>query len=396
MRRWCSRSVLRTKFLRKPSCRRCSSASPTRPPLTQCGLASPWPSSVTSAAISTKAADLKEQAAEAAGIDERRGLLLDVARTARGPLGDLPRAARIFAVLREREPADREILGAASRNSIARSTRPRASSSSSPRLCRSSIRPPSAGGCDSSRRRCFCGSPATESQATDFLREVLDEDPSQVEAAMLLLGMLEKSGRKDELASLLGRQLDAAKDRGDVASIVSLSMRLGALLEERGELTEALDAYHAALDWDRIEQGSSSGARPPFRIARRSFRDRRRAREARGRRNGRDRGRAGHAHLHAAYRAGRFRARRARARGGPEGASGEHRALRASHCPLPGARCLPGAFVAASPSVRSCARQPVACSARCSTPTGRSTSSMRRPAQSVPPWQSRPKRVALP
>ena len=67
---------------------------------------------------------------------------------------------------------------------------------------------------------------------------------------MLLLGMLEKSGRKDELASLLGRQLDAAKDRGDVASIVSLSMRLGALFEERGELTEALDAYHAALDWD--------------------------------------------------------------------------------------------------------------------------------------------------
>src|SRR5262249_7787532 len=69
------------------------------------------------------------------------------------------------------------------------------------------------------------------------------------DAAMMLAGILERSGRGDELVSLLERQLDAAKDRADIASIVSLAMRLGVLLEERGRTSEALDVYRAALDW---------------------------------------------------------------------------------------------------------------------------------------------------
>ena len=92
--------------------------------------------------------------------------------------------------------------------------------------------------------------PDTEEAAATLLAEVLDENPGQVEAAMLLSEILEKAGRKDELTVLFERQLDAAKDRADVPTIVSVSMRLGALLEERGLIREALDAYHAVLDWD--------------------------------------------------------------------------------------------------------------------------------------------------
>ena len=60
----------------------------------------------------------------------------------------------------------------------------------------------------------------------------------------------EKAGRTEELSQLLASQLDSAKDREDIASIVSLSMRLGALLEQRRDEHAALDVYHAVLDWE--------------------------------------------------------------------------------------------------------------------------------------------------
>ncbi len=67
---------------------------------------------------------------------------------------------------------------------------------------------------------------------------------------MALSELLEKLGRRDELAELIRRQLDAAKDREDRPSIVQLSLRLGAILEQQWDEQGALDAYHAALDWE--------------------------------------------------------------------------------------------------------------------------------------------------
>ncbi len=87
-------------------------------------------------------------------------------------------------------------------------------------------------------------------KAVALLQEVIEEDPSEVEAAAALSDLLERLGRREELGALVQRQLDAAKDREDRAAIVQLSLRLGALLEQQWDEQGALDAYHGALDWD--------------------------------------------------------------------------------------------------------------------------------------------------
>ena len=47
----------------------------------------------------------------------------------------------------------------------------------------------------------------------------------------MLSELLDKLGKKDELIVLLGRQLDAAKDRGDGPAAARLALRVGGLLE---------------------------------------------------------------------------------------------------------------------------------------------------------------------
>src|SRR5262249_9767647 len=69
------------------------------------------------------------------------------------------------------------------------------------------------------------------------------------DAAIQLVSILERLGRSEELTDMLARQLEAAKDKGDGASVASLSRRLGALLEER-DMGEAKNVYYAGLDWD--------------------------------------------------------------------------------------------------------------------------------------------------
>ena len=196
-----------------------------------------------------RAADLKEQAADAALGEERRALLLEVAETARGPLRDLPRAARVYAKLRDHEPADRDIwepllelyrtLGdTEGLVALIADTLPLIESIEE----RTSLRLEEA--------ELLLARPDTEQQATELLQDVLEEEPDHLKASILLSSILERRGDKDQLATLLARQLDAAKDRGDVSTILSLSIRLGVLLEESGRIPEALDVYHASLDWD--------------------------------------------------------------------------------------------------------------------------------------------------
>ena len=80
------------------------------------------------------------------------------------------------------------------------------------------------------------------------LREILDEDPGQVDAALLLAGILERAGRSDELKQLLAAQIDAAKDRSDAGSVASLSLRLAKLADQQDGL-EARAVLYAALEW---------------------------------------------------------------------------------------------------------------------------------------------------
>jgi tetratricopeptide (TPR) repeat protein len=93
-----------------------------------------------------------------------------------------------------------------------------------------------------------------DAHAAPLLREIVDEDPSQLEAALMLAGVLERTGDRDELASLLSRQIEAAKDRQDAVSIASLALRLGQLLEQN-DRAEARSVYYTGLDWEPGNRG---------------------------------------------------------------------------------------------------------------------------------------------
>ncbi|HXN34274.1 MAG TPA: tetratricopeptide repeat protein, partial [Polyangiaceae bacterium] len=76
--------------------------------------------------------------------------------------------------------------------------------------------------------------------AIDTLRAILDEDPAQAAAALRLSQLYELTGRDAELAELLRSQLEGAHDRGDVATELSLLVRLGEVQERR--LNDAIAA----------------------------------------------------------------------------------------------------------------------------------------------------------
>jgi tetratricopeptide (TPR) repeat protein len=193
------------------------------------------------------ATDLKERAAKLVEPADERAILLDVARACAGPLADIERAARIYEILRVREPADREVW-----EPLAKVYR---EASDNERL--GVLLEQTAPLVDALEERvalrferAMLAMKSEPERAMTLFREIVEEDPSQVESAMKLSSMLEERGELGELAALLGRQLDHAKDREDKASVKSLSMRLGALLEQQGDEQAALDVYHAALDWD--------------------------------------------------------------------------------------------------------------------------------------------------
>lgn len=196
-----------------------------------------------------EAAELKRQAAELADPETARRFLFEVAGLASGPLDDLRLAASIYEQLHDKDPQDRDawelLLDVYRRledyaKLVALVGRivefvDDANERSKLRLERVKIQ--------------MQKLKVSDDDAAQELRDIVDENPAQVDAALLLVSIYEKTGREDDLAELLGRQLDAAKDRQDAEAVGSLSRRLGQLLEKR-DLAQARDVYYAALDWD--------------------------------------------------------------------------------------------------------------------------------------------------
>ena len=196
-----------------------------------------------------RAVELKRRAARIAEPDVARRLEFEAASIAADKLGELAAAAEIYEALRETDPADREaweplvavyrrlgdarklaeLLGAVVEYVEDMGERGRL------RLERV--------------RTMVEGLGLGDAQAAPLLREIVDEDPSQLEAALMLAEVLERTGATDELVALLSRQIDAAKDRGDAPSIASLALRLGQLLEQR-DRAEARGVYYTGLDWE--------------------------------------------------------------------------------------------------------------------------------------------------
>jgi tetratricopeptide (TPR) repeat protein len=190
---------------------------------------------------------LKQRAAEVADPEEGRRLRFECARLAAASLGDLERAASLYEALLAQDPADREawepLLDVYQRmgqtDKLAELLGNVVAYVDDPAL-RSKLR--------LDRVRVMMTDLGLGDDAAPALREIVDDDPSQVEAAILLAGILERKGDVDELAALLARQLDAAKDRQEGASIASLSLRLGQLLETKDRL-EAKSVLYSGLDW---------------------------------------------------------------------------------------------------------------------------------------------------
>jgi predicted Zn-dependent protease len=88
-----------------------------------------------------------------------------------------------------------------------------------------------------------------DAEAVSLLREIVDDDASQAEAALMLAAILERTGQLQELAGLLERQLESAKDRQDSGSVASFALRLGRLLEKTDRM-QARNVYYAGLDWE--------------------------------------------------------------------------------------------------------------------------------------------------
>lgn len=189
---------------------------------------------------------LKKEASESASPEDGRALLFEIARLAAAPLGDLHLAAQTYEELRTRDPVDREVwepllevyqrMGEYEKvvDLLAEVALlvDETSERSKLRLQRVQIGIDKLGFGDG---------------AAADLKEILDEDPSQANAAILLGSILERNGREEELVQLLSAQLEAARDREDVESIVSLSKRLGALLETQ-DREKAKEVYRRMLE----------------------------------------------------------------------------------------------------------------------------------------------------
>ncbi|HRG95079.1 MAG TPA: tetratricopeptide repeat protein [Polyangiaceae bacterium] len=189
---------------------------------------------------------LKREAAETATGEDARALYFEVAELAANALGDLHLAAQTYEDLRLDDPEDRAawepLLDVYERmnehEKVAQLLGQVADVVDDPAE-RSRLR----------LRRVELGIDklGLGDDAATQLKEILDEDPSQADAAILLGSILERNGREEELIELLSSQLYAALDRSDTPSVVSLSRRLGALLETRAP-EQARDVYRRMLD----------------------------------------------------------------------------------------------------------------------------------------------------
>ncbi|MCL2451130.1 MAG: hypothetical protein FWD17_19460, partial [Polyangiaceae bacterium] len=193
---------------------------------------------------------LKRKAAAHAEPEVARRLTFDAGRLAADGLDDLPLAADTYRTLHEAHPADREWWQA-----LADVYRRLGDSAQLAALIGSVIDSVDDVG-ERGRLRLervdalLASQSLTDAEVVPLLREIVDEDPGQVDAAWMLAGILETAGANDELADLLARQIEAAKDRGDAESVAALAARLGPLIEASGYPLEARSLYYMGLDWE--------------------------------------------------------------------------------------------------------------------------------------------------
>jgi tetratricopeptide (TPR) repeat protein len=201
-----------------------------------------------------RAVELKKGAARIADPEIARKLSFEVAHLAADKLGDLALAAETYEELHQADPADREAW-----EPLAEVYRRMDETRKLADLLGTVVEY-----VDDTRERgrlrlervrtMMQGLGMADADAAPLLREIVDEDATQVESALMLAAILERTGARDELAELLASQIEAAKDRADAASIGSLALRLGHLLEQTDRM-QARNVYYTGLDWEPTSRG---------------------------------------------------------------------------------------------------------------------------------------------
>ncbi len=187
-----------------------------------------------------------QRAASAADGDEAHALGLELAALAAGPVGDLALAAQTYEHLLLRDPADRAVW-----EPLLDVYRMAGDHERVARLLDATIEhvfdPAARNRLRLERARILLTDPSRTDEAIEALRGVLDEDPDDATATTLLADLYERLGRAEDLADLLMRQFDRARDTADASATVTLGLRLASLLAptRRGD---ALDALRSALD----------------------------------------------------------------------------------------------------------------------------------------------------
>lgn len=196
------------------------------------------------------------QAELAADAGEIRSLRHDAALVARDKLKNDAGAIDLYAQIFEDEPSDaraqtalRELYAAAGKHKELRGLLERLSDMAESPAARSALRLETAALCLEKLDAL--------ADATDQLRAVLEEDPSNERATLLLSQLYEKMGRDEDLAELLTTQIDVAKERGELSSELTYRVRLGEVFETRlNDAAKAIETYQAVLDRDDRHPGA--------------------------------------------------------------------------------------------------------------------------------------------
>ncbi|MFW5738828.1 MAG: tetratricopeptide repeat protein, partial [Myxococcota bacterium] len=94
-------------------------------------------------------------------------------------------------------------------------------------------------------------------EAILVLHRVLDEEPGQTDAVVILSQLYEKGGRDRDLADLLNTQIELAKERGDAEAELTFMVRLGEVYEARlGDTAKAIETYEQVLERDSSHRGA--------------------------------------------------------------------------------------------------------------------------------------------
>lgn len=93
--------------------------------------------------------------------------------------------------------------------------------------------------------------------AVELLKTVLEDEPGNSDAVVMLSELYEKAQRDEELAELLSGQIEGAKQRGDTQAELRFQVRLGEIYDTRlKNRAKAIETYQAVLSRDASHKGA--------------------------------------------------------------------------------------------------------------------------------------------